>query len=521
MKKLIINLVLILALAFPVCAADVYETGVTVTLDGTELDFSGVHEPVIKNDYTLVPMRRVFEAMGADVVWNDSDQSITAEKDGVNINLSIGSDIMTVADGAEKSVALNVAPELLPYDDYADTTMIPLRAVSESFGYNVEWVESSRTVLITSPVKSEPTSVPVSDFDASAISENGRLSWYDNQLAYIKDDGTVWYAGGGQVPGLSGAVQIALGKTGGYALTADGRVYSWGSSNDYGQLGVEAQSAAVAQKIDGLENIKKIDAGAYFGIALSENGKVYTWGRNDKGQLGNGLTDDSRIIVNANVSNTIDIAAGSGFAAAVGSDGRIYTWGENSEGQLGRGAVKYSATPGKIPDIINIKSVSAGTTGAAAIRSDGSVYAWGTVYLGVLGDGEEIMYHDQNEDMPIITDEDGYYRYDRPRRMPYCEYSIDDNELQGRILLNVTAVSCGEYQYAAISEGKAYMWGDSPVISSRRHSQYEHYYAMEYSSISQVKAICAGGEKTMYALLGNGDILKVTYGRTEKIASVK
>ena len=44
-------------------AADAYETGVRVTLDGNEIIYSDVHEPVIKNGRTLVPMRKTFEAM--------------------------------------------------------------------------------------------------------------------------------------------------------------------------------------------------------------------------------------------------------------------------------------------------------------------------------------------------------------------------------------------------------------------------------------------------------------------------
>ena len=63
MKHKIICLILALSMALPLIAGaePVYETGVSVFLNGEALDFSGVHEPVIKNDITLVPMRVIFE----------------------------------------------------------------------------------------------------------------------------------------------------------------------------------------------------------------------------------------------------------------------------------------------------------------------------------------------------------------------------------------------------------------------------------------------------------------------------
>ncbi len=535
--KIILCALLILFSARSAFAADMYETGVTVTVDGAAVDYSGAHEPVIKNGRTLVPMRKTFEAIGAEVNWNESDMSVTAVKNGAEIGMKIGAAEMTVASGADKRVVtLDVPPELLPYDSFADTTMVPLRAVSEAFGCGVDWNEDNYLVSITtSPivptaapaaVTAAPTAVPEagSAFDSSAIQTDGRMSVYRDKLAYIKDDGTVWYSGGGQVSGVSRAVRVELGRSGGYALTDSGEVCAWGSSNEFGQLGSEAAAAdGTARKIEGLGGITKIAAGADFGLALSKDKTVYAWGRNNKGQLGNGETRDSAVPVKTNLSGAADIAAGDAFGAAMTSGGKVYTWGENSEGQLGRGTdrVKSSAEPAILKEVLNAVSVSAGPTGAAAIRQDKSVYAWGTVYLGVPTDTEEVMYHDKNEDMPIIVDEDGYYRYDRPRRIPYLEYDIETDELVGKVLLGVDEVSCGEYQYAALSGGRIYMWGQSPAVPPRLHSQKEHYYACEYKALGDVKAAISADGGVVYALAQNGDIVKITYGKTEIIASVR
>ncbi len=542
MKKFMICVLSLLLLAAVPCSAAEsaeYEYGVSVIVDGAAVDFGGVHQPVIKDGRTLVPMRRIFDALGADeVVWNEFDpaeggaSSVTAKHGGVEIKLVIGSGVMKITEsGAARTLVLDVPPELLPYTDGFETTMIPLRAVSETFGCDVYWDEAVYTVKITSAPEPQSSAAPAAvaadasdDFSPSEIADMFRVSVYGDTAAYIKDDGTVWYVGGGQVPGVSRAVQVAIGRTGGYALTDGGEVYSWGSSNEYGQLGGADRTAdGAAQKIEGLRDIKRIGAGIYFGIALSENGRLYAWGRNDKGQLGNGTTEDSFSPTEVSITGVSDAAAGGAFAAAVDSGGRLWTWGENSEGQLGRGenVLTSSKTPTQVQKLMYFKSVYAGPTGAAAVRDDKSAYVWGTVYIGVLADGEELMYHELDPEMPVLADIDGYYRYDRPRRQPYCVYNTDEMELQGGTLLNIDAVSCGAYSFAAFCGGRVYMWGNSPVISPRRHSQIEHYYAMEYTGLSGVKAVFAGEERTAYALLENGDIMKISYGKTEKIAAVK
>ena len=73
------------------------------------------------------------------------------------------------------------------------------------------------------------------------------------------------------------------------------------------------------------------------------SGTVYTWGRNDKGQLGNGTTNDSwtRVEVktdkNESIRNAVAVAAAGNFSMALTSDGYVYAWGENNFGQLGDG----------------------------------------------------------------------------------------------------------------------------------------------------------------------------------------
>src|SRR5688572_11174473 len=91
------------------------------------------------------------------------------------------------------------------------------------------------------------------------------------------------------------AVLISAGGQHTCALSADGGIWCWGS-NEKGQLGdgVLTDSLAPVQ-VSGLEknNIIAVAAGGQHTCALSADGRIWCWGSNEKGQLGNGALTDS------------------------------------------------------------------------------------------------------------------------------------------------------------------------------------------------------------------------------------
>lgn len=111
---------------------------------------------------------------------------------------------------------------------------------------------------------------------------------------------------------------------------------------------------------------------------------------------------------------------------------------------------------------MGITSVSAGPGSSAAVRQDNSIFYWGTTYLGDLGEDEQPITPSGSEE-PVTVDEAGYFRYDKPRRISYCFYDLDEKKYDGGVLLNANSVSCGEYQGAALCGGRLYMWGDSQI----------------------------------------------------------
>ncbi len=115
--------------------------GITVFSNGEQLDFNV--DPVIENDSTLVGMRTIFESLGADVDWDSDTWTATASLDDTTVSLQIDNDVMLVND---EEVALDTPARIIN-----DNTMVPLRAISESLGATVEWVENLNRIVIDKP----------------------------------------------------------------------------------------------------------------------------------------------------------------------------------------------------------------------------------------------------------------------------------------------------------------------------------------------------------------------------------
>lgn len=114
---------------------------IRVVVNGEELAFDV--PPVEVGGRLLVPLRGVFERLGATVVWEPSTQRITAATASKTIELVMGRRQATV-DG--RLVLLDTPPMVV-----GGRTMVPLRFVSEALGAYVQWQAATRTVLITLP----------------------------------------------------------------------------------------------------------------------------------------------------------------------------------------------------------------------------------------------------------------------------------------------------------------------------------------------------------------------------------
>jgi hypothetical protein len=111
-----------------------------VNLNGQPLNTSV--SPIVSNGRTLVPMRDIFEALGATVNYNSLTRGITAQRDNTRINLQIGNRTASVNG---QQVALEQAPMVT-----RGSTLVPLRFVSEALGARVNWNGARQVVNIRS-----------------------------------------------------------------------------------------------------------------------------------------------------------------------------------------------------------------------------------------------------------------------------------------------------------------------------------------------------------------------------------
>ncbi len=112
---------------------------VSVLLNGGTINFD--RQPFIQEGRTLVPVRAIFEALGATVDWDPDRQLVSATDGTTNVSLTIGENRLYV-NGEEKII--DVPAQLV-----GGRTFVPARAISEAFGCDVGWDESTYTVLVT------------------------------------------------------------------------------------------------------------------------------------------------------------------------------------------------------------------------------------------------------------------------------------------------------------------------------------------------------------------------------------
>lgn len=143
MKKIvsmILSLMVICSSVVVFGAGTAVSDKITVTMDGEALEFDV--EPVMENNRVLVPFRAIFEALGCNVTYTEADgkQFVTAMRGDHQLIIEIGSYDMCVNGNVE---ALDV-PAVIKND----RTLVPVRAVSETFGANVKWIGDSKTVAV-------------------------------------------------------------------------------------------------------------------------------------------------------------------------------------------------------------------------------------------------------------------------------------------------------------------------------------------------------------------------------------
>ena len=218
---------------------------------------------------------------------------------------------------------------------------------------------------------------------------------------------------------LTNIVAVSAGGEHSLFLAADSTVWAVGD-NYYGQLGDPATNNQQVRRVvkvkgpDGtspLRGVIAIAAGSWHSLFLTKDGRVWATGRNDEGQLGDGTTQNRRIVVpvvkadGSPFDSVIAIAAGDQHSLFLRQDGSVWAVGDNDAGQLGDGTFQWRTTPVRVKMkdgsfLTNVQAIAAGgeigiygliagpTWGHSVfLRQDGTVWAVGANQYQELGGG--------------------------------------------------------------------------------------------------------------------------------------
>lgn len=152
---LIYTLVAIMCLTYIPAMAE--ETPVTVMVDGEYVKFDV--QPTIIEGRTLVPVRAIFEALGAEVDWNGDTRTAVSSKGDTKVSVQIDNNVMKVNDA---DVVLDVPAQLID-----NRTLVPVRAISEAYDCYVDWNGDKRTVIVVSDL-AKTEIMKVNDISVSA-----------------------------------------------------------------------------------------------------------------------------------------------------------------------------------------------------------------------------------------------------------------------------------------------------------------------------------------------------------------
>ncbi|MBR1444309.1 MAG: copper amine oxidase N-terminal domain-containing protein [Firmicutes bacterium] len=98
--------------------------------------------PVIRDSRTFVPVRAITEALGGNATWDSSTKTATLTDSSNNeIKLTIDSNIAYL-NGTPSQ--LDVSPVII-----SGRTMLPIRFVADSFGFETKWDQQTKTIRIT------------------------------------------------------------------------------------------------------------------------------------------------------------------------------------------------------------------------------------------------------------------------------------------------------------------------------------------------------------------------------------
>ena len=143
-KIIVLTAILTFILGFNVLAQD----NIRIQVNGEEITFNG-QQPLIQDGRVLVPVRGVFDALGYDIGWDGSEQMVTlTAQDGTVVSLWIGHHQLSFRSEV-RIPRVNLITMDVPAQIINGSTMIPLRAVADAIGADVQWDGTQNMAIIS------------------------------------------------------------------------------------------------------------------------------------------------------------------------------------------------------------------------------------------------------------------------------------------------------------------------------------------------------------------------------------
>lgn len=165
-KKIIAAILSSAALITNAAAADLYVDTVKLATDTP---------PTVVSGRMLVPVRPIFESLGATVIWNQDTRTATGTKDDTTVVIQIDSPTAYVN---QKPTLLDIPAQIIN-----GRTMVPARFVSEALNCDVTWDQESKTAAIANKLKGQKIYITPTGKRYHFDNKCNRGTYYEASLA--------------------------------------------------------------------------------------------------------------------------------------------------------------------------------------------------------------------------------------------------------------------------------------------------------------------------------------------------
>lgn len=156
-----------LTISLIVMSSNVFAGEINVNLNGEKVEFAA-QEPLIEEGRTLIPLRGVFEKLGYEISWDGETKTAVFKKEDTEVKVTVNLKELEV-NGIK--VPIDVPAQIIN-----GTMMLPLRAVGEATGLEVNWDSENKTVSLVSNISNtetttEETTVKTTEEETEAVTE--------------------------------------------------------------------------------------------------------------------------------------------------------------------------------------------------------------------------------------------------------------------------------------------------------------------------------------------------------------